>query len=263
MMNAIDLKDVQISYRQNRKNFIAVQNVSLTVSQGEKLAIIGASGCGKSSLLRAIAGFLPISSGELRSFGKSVSAPSPDRMVVFQDFEQLLPWKTVLGNVVYAIIQTRKALPRLAIAKAREYLNLVNLSAAESKYPHQLSGGMKQRVAIARALAVEPKILLLDEPFAALDAIARTEIQTELYQIWQQTGVTLVLITHSIPEAIYLGDRVLVMTPSPATVKEVLDTHDLNDPSSYEFAQMSNYLHNALIPSQIPLGLDRHVLIRH
>ncbi|MHC5719587.1 MAG: ABC transporter ATP-binding protein, partial [Nostoc sp.] len=170
-----------ISYSEGKNKFRAVEDVSFAVKPGEKFVIIRPSGCGKTTLLKAIAGFQSISSGELLMAGKRISVPSPDRMVVFQDFEQLLPWQTVVENVVYALETTGKA----AIAEAVRYLDLVGVSAAANKYPHQLSGGMKQRVAIARALAVKPQVLLMDEPFGALDALTRTQLQYELNTIWQ------------------------------------------------------------------------------
>ncbi|BAY29445.1 nitrate transport ATP-binding subunits C and D [Nostoc carneum NIES-2107] len=242
----IAAKNVHISYNDSKQKFTAVQDVSFSVKSGEKFAIIGPSGCGKSTLLKAIAGFVPVTSGELLIAGKRITTPSPERMIVFQDFEQLLPWQTVLQNVVYALETTNKARGKTAIAEACRYLELVGVSAARDKYPHQLSGGMKQRVAIARALAVKPQVLLMDEPFAALDALTRTQLQYELNNIWHSTGVTLILITHSIEEAVYLGHQVAVMTPVPGTVKEIVDTSQIEDINNNQFTEIATYLRSLL-----------------
>lgn len=253
---AILARQVQITYGEGSKRFTAVEDVNFDVQSGEKFAIIGPSGCGKSTLLKAIAGFNPISAGELLTAGKPIKAPGADRMVVFQDFEQLFPWKTVLENLVYSIQVTHKTRKTEAVNQALEYLQLVGVDHAADRYPHQLSGGMKQRVAIARALSVRPQILLMDEPFSALDPIIRTKLQRELNQIWERTKVTLLMITHSIQEAVYLGHRVLVMSSTaPATVEEILDTSHLDDMDSPDFARMEAYLRNLLTSfrsSQVP-----------
>lgn len=253
---AILARQVQITYGEGSKRYTAVEDINFDVQSGEKFAIIGPSGCGKSTLLKAIAGFFPISDGELLTAGKPIKVPGIDRMVVFQDFEQLFPWKTVLENLVYAIQVTRQIRRREAVNQALEYLELVGVAHAAEKYPHQLSGGMKQRAAIARALSVRPQILLMDEPFSALDPIVRTKLQLELNQIWERTRVTLLMITHSIQEAVYLGHRVLVMSSTaPATVEAILDTSHLEDMDSDEFARMTAHLRNLLVSfrsSQIP-----------
>lgn len=243
-------ENIEVAYGKGGRQRI-LDGMSFQVQQGEKFAIIGPSGCGKTTLLKAIAGFLPISSGKLQIANRPVQSPSPDRMVVFQDFEQLLPWKTVLENVVYAIQVTRPVARRpVAVQQALDYLNLVNVADAAEKYPHQLSGGMKQRVAIARALAVQPQLLLLDEPFAALDALTRTQLQHEVNAIWRNTRVTIVLITHSIQEAVYLGHRVLVMSAKPGMVKAIVDTSQVNDIDSDAFTAVAAQLRDLLVPSQ-------------
>lgn len=245
--SAVLARQVQITYGEGSKRFTAVEDINFEVQPGEKFVIIGPSGCGKSTLLKAIAGFNSISDGELLTVGNPIKKPGADRMVVFQDFEQLFPWKTVQENLVYAIQATRQLRKTEAVNQALEYLQLVGVDHAAERYPHQLSGGMKQRVAIARALSVKPQILLLDEPFSALDPIVRTRLQWELNRIWEQTKVTLFMITHSIQEAIYLGHRVLVMTSTaPATVEDILDTSHLNDMDSPEFAEMTSHLRNLL-----------------
>jgi NitT/TauT family transport system ATP-binding protein len=247
---AVYAQQVQITYETRNSRFIVVDDISFEVQPGEKFVIIGPSGCGKTTLLNAIAGFQSISAGKLFSAGKLIQSPGVDRMMVFQNFEQLFPWKTVLENLIYAIQATRKLRRPEACHQAQTYLQLVGVDHASDRYPHQLSGGMVQRVAIARALSVKPQILLLDEPFSALDPIMRTKLQWELNQIWQQTQITLILITHSIQEAIYLGHRVLVMASTvPTTVEAILDTSQLNDMDSPEFAAMTADLRHRLTAS--------------
>lgn len=244
---AVCARQVQIAYQSRGSQFTVVKDISFEVQSGEKFVIIGSSGCGKTTLIKAIAGFQEISSGELLVDGQPIQSPGRDRMVVFQNFEQLFPWKTVLENVVYAIQVTEKLRKPAAVDRALAYLQLVGVDAAANFYPHQLSGGMKQRVAIARALSIKPQILLMDEPFSALDPILRTRLERELNQIWERTRITLILITHSIQEAIYLGHRVLVMSSTvPSTIKAILDTSHLNDIDSPEFAEMANTLRRQL-----------------
>jgi sulfonate transport system ATP-binding protein len=213
-------QDVDIAYGHAR----VVEGVDFAVARGEKLVIIGPSGCGKTTLLKALAGFLPPARGAILLNGRPVVAPGPDRAVVFQDFEQLFPWRTVLGNVVYALKVARGVRGPAASARARRMLDLVNIAHAANLYPHQLSGGMKQRTAIARALALEPEVLLMDEPFGALDEITRSRMQIELNEIWKRTGVTIVLVTHSIQEAVFLGHRVLVMSGGRGGIREIVET---------------------------------------
>ena len=244
---ALCARQVQIAYESRGSQFTVVEDISFEVQSGEKFVIIGPSGCGKTTLLQAIAGFQRISSGELLLAGEPIRSPGRDRMVVFQDFEQLFPWKTVLENVVYALQVTEKLRKPEAVRQALMYLQLVGVDAAADSYPHQLSGGMKQRVAIARALSIKPQTLLMDEPFSAVDPIRRTKLERELNQIWEQTQITLILITHSIQEAIYLGHRVLVMSATvPSTVEAIFDTSHLNDIDSPEFAEMATTLRHQL-----------------
>ncbi|GCE12778.1 ABC transporter ATP-binding protein [Tengunoibacter tsumagoiensis] len=245
-INGVYLDYAQGGVRGDRISAI-VEDASFSIQRGEKFVIIGPSGCGKTTLLKAIGGFLLPLRGEILLNGSAIKKPGPDRAVVFQDFEQLFAWRTVLGNIVYALQVTRKISKRQAIEKARYYLELVQVAAAADKYPHQLSGGMKQRAAIARALALEPDILLMDEPFGALDAITRGELQIELNEIWKRTGVTIVLVTHSIEEAIFLGSRVLVMSSSPALIREIVDTSRIEDFGDEAFSQLSRHLHSLLI----------------
>ena len=235
--------DVDIAYGEAR----VVEGVSFAVARGEKMVIIGPSGCGKTTLLKALAGFLFPARGAILQDGRPVTGPGPDRAVVFQDFEQLFPWRTVLGNVVYALGVARGVRGAAAQARARQMLDLVNIAPAADRYPHQLSGGMKQRTAIARALALEPEVLLMDEPFGALDEITRSRLQIELNEIWKRTGVTIVLVTHSIQEAVFLGHRVLVMSGERGRVREVADTGAAEDLGSAAFKDLSDHLRTLLV----------------
>ncbi len=247
MTPVVVVDNVQITYTDPAgRRFVAVDGVSFDVREGEKFVIIGPSGCGKTTLLRAVAGFVVPSRGTVLVGGQPVREPGPDRAVVFQDFDQLFPWRTVLDNVVYALTVTGRARGRAAVERARQFLRLVGIEAAADKYPHQLSGGMKQRAAIARALAIEPKILLMDEPFGALDAITRTQLQHELNRIWQETGVTIILVTHSIQEAAYLGHRVLVMSTNPGRVQAIVRTDHVEDMDGEAFAEATRRLRHLL-----------------
>ncbi|GGP77123.1 ABC transporter ATP-binding protein [Streptomyces calvus] len=221
--------------------FTALDGVDLEIADGEFVVIVGPSGCGKSTLLDLLAGLDRPTGGRILLDGRPVTGPGPDRSVVFQQYA-LLPWRTALGNVEFGLEAT--GVPRRPrAARAREFLGLVGLSGFEDRHPHELSGGMRQRVAIARSLAYDPGVLLMDEPFAALDAQTRESLQDELLRIWQRTGKTVVFITHGIDEAVYLGQRVAVMTSRPGRVKQVVPvalgsrtaTDDLR--SSPEFAR--------------------------
>ncbi|MBV9236926.1 MAG: ABC transporter ATP-binding protein [Xanthobacteraceae bacterium] len=198
----------------------ALVDINLSIAEGEFLCLLGPSGCGKSTLLKIIAGLIPATSGRIAINGKAVSGPGPERAVVFQDYA-LFPWMTVRDNVEFGL-EARK----LPVAERREVssrlLKVVGLSDFAERFPHQLSGGMKQRVSIARALAVDPALLLMDEPFGALDAQTRQLLQDELLRIWREYRKTVVFVTHSIEEAIYLSDRIVVMTARPGRVKQIV-----------------------------------------
>ncbi|MCZ7422356.1 ABC transporter ATP-binding protein [Verrucosispora sp. WMMA2121] len=210
-----------IGYRVNGAFTRAVADVSFDVAAGETIMLIGPSGCGKSTLLKTIAGFLDLADGTITVAGRRTLAPGPDRAVVFQEFDQLFPWRDVLDNVAYPLRRNGRTKAE-AEQQARRYLEMMGLSRALDRHPHQLSGGMKQRVAIARAFALEPVMLLMDEPFGALDALTRARLQAELNAIAKRTGVTILFVTHSIEEAIVLGDRVVVLTDPPSVVREVV-----------------------------------------
>jgi NitT/TauT family transport system ATP-binding protein len=211
------------------REVLAVENVSLEVREREFLALLGPSGCGKSTLLYLIGGFLPIETGRILIDGKPVAGPGPDRGIVFQNFA-LFPWKTVRKNVLYGL--ERQPLPRQEREKrAQAFIDLVGLTGFEESYPSQLSGGMKQRAAIARTLAFDPRMLLMDEPFGALDAQTRSLMQTELLAIWEKTRKTVIFVTHDVHEAVYLAERVAVMSARPGHIKTIVDTRfDKADP---------------------------------
>ena len=208
----LELDNLTQEFITNGQTFTAYKNISLQLDKGEFLTIVGASGCGKTTLLRTIGGFLKPTSGVVRINGADISEPGKHCAMVFQTFEQLFPWKTVLGNVNYPLIVSKKyPIKKEADRQAMKYIEMVGLAEFKDYYPHQLSGGMKQRVAIARALAAEPSLILMDEPFASLDADTRVMLQGELKKIWHETGITILFVTHSIIEAISLSTKFLVM----------------------------------------------------
>jgi len=217
------------------REVLALDQVSLDVANREFVALLGPSGCGKSTLLYLIGGFLPVETGTILVDGKPVAAPGPDRGIVFQHFA-LFPWKTVRGNILYGL--ERQGMPKDEREKrAMDFIELVGLNGFEDSYPSQLSGGMRQRTAIARTLAFDPKILLMDEPFGALDAQTRGLMQAELLRIWQRTPKTVIFVTHDVQEAVYLADRVAVMSARPGRIKTIVDTKfDKNDPNIFKAA---------------------------
>lgn len=200
---------------------LALNNVSCEIRNGEFFCIIGPSGCGKTTLLHMIAGFTMPSSGEVCYHGRPITQPGPDRIVIFQEYG-LFPWMTVAENIAFGL-EAKGIDARMRRDLVRSYVDLVQLRGFEDRYPHQISGGMKQRVGIARALAPDPEVVLMDEPFGALDSLTRDLMQEEILRVWERTRKTFVLITHNIEEAIFLGDRVMVMTARPGSVKEIID----------------------------------------
>ncbi|HEY5897880.1 MAG TPA: ABC transporter ATP-binding protein [Burkholderiales bacterium] len=226
----IVVEGVSHTYRPARgRDVLALENVSLEIAPQEFVALLGPSGCGKSTLLYLIGGFLPVEKGAIRVEGTPVAAPGPDRGIVFQHFA-LFPWKTVRANVRYGLEKLR--LPREEQEKRTQaYIELVGLKGFEESYPSHLSGGMKQRAALARTLAVEPKMLLMDEPFGALDAQTRSLMQAELLAIWQRTRKTVIFVTHDVHEAVLLAQRVVVMSARPGKVKALVNIElDKTDP---------------------------------
>lgn len=236
---------VRLGYWTPKGFTVAVGEVSFDVDEGQRLIVIGPSGCGKSTLLKAVAGFIPPIGGTIRVGGRVSPAPGPDRAIVFQEFDQLLPWRSVIGNVAYPL-RVNGAGRREAAEKAQKYLELTRLAHAADRHPHQLSGGMKQRVAIARALALEPALLLMDEPFGSLDAITRQRLQTELNRIVEQTRVTVLFVTHSIEEALVLGDRIVVLGDAPSRAIATVDVRGLGGPETVEYSQMRARLRELL-----------------
>lgn len=214
---------VKVERGSESKKIEALRNVSLTIKQDEFLSIIGPSGCGKTTLLRIMDGLTPVDSGQILINGTPIDGPGPDRAMVFQSFG-LLPWKTTLDNVAFGL-QLRGVPLSKRKEIAREHINLVGLEGFEDAYAHELSGGMQQRVGIARALATDPEILLMDEPFGAIDAQTRELMQEELLRIWSTKRKTVIFITHSIDEAVYLSDRILVLSSRPGQVREILEVN--------------------------------------
>ncbi len=246
MGELLAVRDVTISYPTEQGLFTAVEDVAFAVREGEKFVLLGPSGCGKSTLLKSVAGFLPPARGTMELEGRVVRGPGPDRVVVFQEFDQLLPWRTVLGNVVYPLRVARKLPDGAARAQARRFIDMVGLARFADAYPHQLSGGMKQRVAIARSLALEPRMLLMDEPFASLDALTRRKMQEELLALLEATRKTLLFVTHSIEEAVLLGDRVLVLSPGPGRVRRIVDNRAAGQRHTEDSAKMVREIQEVL-----------------
>jgi NitT/TauT family transport system ATP-binding protein len=219
---------------------MALRDVALQVAAGEFVCLVGPSGCGKTTLLRLMHGLLEPDSGEVLIDGTPRHAPGPDAGFVFQSF-RLLPWRTVADNVEFPL--QIQGMPRdQRLSRAREYLRLVGLEDFERSYPHELSGGMQQRVGLARALALEPQILLMDEPFAALDAQTREFMQLELGRIWEQLGVAVVFVTHSLDEALFLADRIVLMGPRPGTIEEELHVGLPRPRWGYDFRATPEFL---------------------
>jgi len=251
------VQSVQIAYLDEKgKPFVAVEDVSFDIPAHEKFVLLGPSGCGKSTLLKAVGGYTAPVRGTIRVAGRPVRRPGPDRALVFQEFDQLFPWLTVRGNVVEALKVTGRARGAEARSRADRYIEMMGISYAANRFPHTLSGGMKQRVAIARALALRPDVLLMDEPFGALDAITRSRLQQELNETWKHTAVTILFVTHSIQEAVLIGHRIMVMSPSPSRVREVIDVRHIEDPEDRAAEPIRRHLRALLDDSEKPEDMD-------
>ena len=239
MAQSIEARSISYLYETTAGPVLAVKEASFSVAPAEFLCVLGPSGCGKTTILNMLAGFLTPTGGDILMDGRPVSAQEHNRGVVFQDFAQLFPWRTARRNVEFGL-EMRGAPEKERRETALQFLRLVKLEKFANAYPHELSGGMQQRVAIARALAYNPGVLLMDEPFAALDAMTRDEMQKQLTEVWQETRKTIVYITHNVAEAVYLADQVLVMAPHPGTIKARirLDLPRPRDPLSADFVAM-------------------------
>jgi NitT/TauT family transport system ATP-binding protein len=251
----LDIRGLGVTYASSRGPFNAVQDFSLSLSRGEFVSVLGPSGCGKSTVLSIVAGLMNASTGEVRIAGTPVVGPRPDVGVVFQQ-ANLLPWKSVVDNVLLPIVAMRRPVAQYR-ERAEELLRFVGLSKFSRHYPHELSGGMQQRVGIARALIHDPQLLLMDEPFAALDAMTRERMGMELQHVWSGTDKTVLFITHSIPEAVTLSDRVVVMSPTPGRILEEVRC-EIPRPRTVEtladlrFAETCTYLRKLFDQMEVP-----------
>ncbi len=247
----LDVRGVTLQYKTKERLVTATYRVDFQVYRSDRYFLLGPSGCGKSTLLKAVAGYVTPTEGEIRLKGTPVARPGPDRMMVFQEFDQLLPWKTVKENVMFPLVVGRKLPRRSAEEKAMRTIEKVNLAPFADHYPHTLSGGMKQRVAIARAMVMEPDILLMDEPYAALDALTRRKMQDELLRLWDDLHFTVLFVTHSIPEAIKCASRILLSSPHPGRVKAELNSvpRESADPGAAE--ALEKRIHGMLFSDQI------------
>ncbi|HKS11598.1 MAG TPA: ABC transporter ATP-binding protein [Pseudomonas sp.] len=255
----LQVDNLSLEYRTGQHVVRATHQVSFEVDRSDRFVLLGPSGCGKSTLLKAVGGFIEPSEGQILLEGQKVKSPGPDRIVVFQEFDQLPPWKTVKQNVMFPLLVSGKLKRAEAEQRALHYLDKVGLAAFADAYPHTLSGGMKARVAIARALATQPKILLMDEPFAALDALTRRKMQEELLLLWEEVRFTLLFVTHSIEEALVVGNRILLLSPHPGRVRAEVHSHqyDLGSLGASDFQASAQRIHRLLFdegpePAQAP-----------
>jgi NitT/TauT family transport system ATP-binding protein len=233
MTPLLQVDGATLQYRTRETLVTAAYRVSFSVLKSDRFVILGPSGCGKSTILKAVGGYVHPEEGTIRFNGAPITTPGPDRIFVFQEFDQLLPWKTIRQNIVFALTASGKLARTEAETRAMHFIEKVKLTEFANHYPHMLSGGMKQRVAIARAMAMEPEILLMDEPFAALDAMTRARMQEELLQLWDDAKFTLLFVTHSIPEALRIGSRILLLSPHPGQVKAEINSQG-SDPARVE-----------------------------
>nr|WP_280809614.1 ABC transporter ATP-binding protein [Variovorax boronicumulans] len=248
----LQVDSVSLEYRTPERVVRATHRVSFDVHAADRFVLLGPSGCGKSTLLKAVGGFIAPVEGEIRLDGQRVTQPGPDRIVVFQEFDQLPPWKTVKQNVMFPLLASRTLGKKEAAERALHYLDKVGLAKFADVHPHQLSGGMKQRVAIARALAMQPRVLLMDEPFAALDALTRRKMQQELLELWDEVRFTLLFVTHSIEEALVVGNRVALLSPHPGRMRAEVNSHGFSLASlgGAEFQGTAQRIHDMLFEEE-------------
>lgn len=249
-MSQISVRNVHKVFKTPGKDVIALKDINLEIEAGEFVCLLGPSGCGKSTLLNAVAGFALPSSGEITAQGKAVTCPGPDRGMVFQEYA-LFPWMTVEQNITFGLEIQKKDKAEIELVVS-QLLDLLHLKDFRERFPKDLSGGMRQRVAIARVLALDSPIMLMDEPFGALDALTRRNLQDELLRIWEKLGKTILFVTHSIEESIYLADRIVVMTYRPGTVKrdQYVDIPRTRDPSSSGFNELKRELGRLVMEEQ-------------
>lgn len=254
------VEGVTLEYRAADRVVRATQNVSFDVWEADRFILLGASGCGKSTLLKAVGGFIAPREGRIVLDGNPVTGPGADRVVVFQEFDQLPPWKTVRENVAFPVRASGRLNRKEAAERADHYIEKVGLSRFADAYPNTLSGGMKQRVAIARALAMEPRVLLMDEPFAALDALTRRKMQEELLALWEEVRFTLLFVTHSIEEALVVGNRIALLSPHPGRMRAEINSHewDLKSGGSPQFQTAVNRIHKLLFEASDTVDGGRH-----
>ncbi|CAN7716001.1 ABC transporter ATP-binding protein [Variovorax sp. LjRoot290] len=248
----LQVDGVSLEYRTPERVVRATHRVSFDVFASDRFVLLGPSGCGKSTLLKAVGGFVHPVEGEIRLDGRRVAQPGPDRIVVFQEFDQLPPWKTVKQNVMFPLRASGTLGRKEAEERALHYLAKVGLARFADVHPHQLSGGMKQRVAIARALAMQPRVLLMDEPFAALDALTRRKMQEELLALWEEVRFTLLFVTHSIEEALVVGNRVALLSPHPGRMRAEINSHGFTQASlgGSEFQAAAQRIHGLLFEEE-------------
>ena len=242
----LEIDSVTLQYKTREHLVTATKQVSFKVYPSDRYILLGPSGCGKSTLLKAIGGYIQPASGCIRLKGQEIHQPGPDRMMVFQEFDQLLPWKTVRQNVEFALLASRRLRDKEAAERAAYYIDKVGLAKFIDSYPHMLSGGMKQRVSIARGMAMEPDVLLMDEPFAALDALTRRKMQDELMRLWEDSRFTVLFVTHSIEEAIRIGNRILLLSPHPGQVKAELNSVPMKEMGTASQAALEKRINDML-----------------